>query len=49
MLEREVGVLKGLIEGKDFVLQSCKELKTEPCSKIKELKLKLASQIRNIW
>ncbi|XP_038973540.1 uncharacterized protein LOC103696519 isoform X2 [Phoenix dactylifera] len=48
VLERGVGELKELTEGKDFLLQSCKEQKMELCSKIKELQLKFASQLPNI-
>ncbi|XP_009396210.2 uncharacterized protein LOC103981270 isoform X3 [Musa acuminata AAA Group] len=48
MLKREVQELKEVIDGKDFLLQSYKEQKTELCSKIKELQLKLASQVPNI-
>ncbi|XP_008801442.2 uncharacterized protein LOC103715538 [Phoenix dactylifera] len=48
MLKREVGELKEVIEGKDFLLQSYKEQKVELCSKMKELQLKLASQVPTI-
>ncbi|URD73879.1 hypothetical protein MUK42_08854 [Musa troglodytarum] len=48
MLKTEVSELKGVIEGKDFLLQSYKDQKVEFCSKIKELQLKLASQVPNI-
>ncbi|CAL9084774.1 unnamed protein product [Musa textilis] len=48
MLKREVQELKEVIDGKDFLLLSYKEQKTELCSKIKELQLKLASQVPNI-
>ncbi|RWW12940.1 hypothetical protein BHE74_00030144 [Ensete ventricosum] len=48
MLKREVSELKEVIEGKDFLLQSYKDQKVEFCSKIKELQLKLASQVPNI-
>ncbi|XP_072990070.1 uncharacterized protein [Typha latifolia] len=48
MLRREVGELKEVIEGKDFLLQSYKEQKVELSSKIKELQLRLASQVPNI-
>ncbi|KAL6008583.1 hypothetical protein ACLOJK_034097 [Asimina triloba] len=48
MLKREVGDLKEVIEGKDFLLQSYKEQRTELCAKIKELQLGLASQVPSI-
>lgn len=48
MLKREVSELKEVIEGKDFLLQSYKDQKVEFCSKIKELQLKLASQVPDI-
>ncbi|WOK94977.1 hypothetical protein Cni_G03682 [Canna indica] len=48
MLKREVGELKEVIEGKDFLLQSYKEQKAELCSKIKEMQQKLASQVPDI-
>ncbi|KAJ0970921.1 hypothetical protein J5N97_018880 [Dioscorea zingiberensis] len=44
MLKREVGELKEVIEGKEFLLQSYKEEKVELCSKLKELQLRLAPQ-----
>nr|XP_010918056.1 uncharacterized protein LOC105042509 isoform X3 [Elaeis guineensis] len=48
MLKMEVGELKEVIEGKDFLLQSYKEQKVELCSKMEELQLRLASQVPNI-
>ncbi|KAL6536248.1 hypothetical protein OROGR_012820 [Orobanche gracilis] len=48
MLKREVGELKELIEGKDYLLQSYKEHKGELSMKIKELQMRLDSQLPNI-
>ncbi|MQL87909.1 hypothetical protein Taro_020460, partial [Colocasia esculenta] len=48
MLKREVGELKEVIEGKEFLVQSYKEQKAEPCTKVKELQLRIASQVPNI-
>ncbi|XP_050225976.1 uncharacterized protein LOC126675383 isoform X2 [Mercurialis annua] len=48
MLKREVGDLKEVIEGKEFLLQSYKEQKTELAMKIKELQQRLDSQLPNI-
>ncbi|KAL6547544.1 hypothetical protein OROHE_009249 [Orobanche hederae] len=48
MLKREVGELKELIEGKDYLLQSYKEHKCELSMKIKELQMRLDSQLPNI-
>ncbi|ONK71613.1 uncharacterized protein A4U43_C04F10490 [Asparagus officinalis] len=48
MLKREVGELKEVIEGKEFLLQSYKEQKVELSSKVKELQQKLALQVPNI-
>uniref|UniRef100_A0A0D9WKE6 Nuclease associated modular domain-containing protein n=1 Tax=Leersia perrieri TaxID=77586 RepID=A0A0D9WKE6_9ORYZ len=48
MLKREVGELKEVVEGKDFVIQSYKEQKLELCSKIRELQEKLSAQVPNI-
>uniref|UniRef100_A0A0E0G8W8 Uncharacterized protein n=1 Tax=Oryza nivara TaxID=4536 RepID=A0A0E0G8W8_ORYNI len=48
MLKREVGELKEVIEGKDFLLQSYKEQKVELSSKIRELQEKFSSQVPNI-
>ncbi|OAY70958.1 hypothetical protein ACMD2_21205 [Ananas comosus] len=48
ILKKEVGELKEVIEGKDFLLQSYKEQKVELCSKMKELQLRLESQVPNI-
>ncbi|EOY10211.1 Intracellular protein transport protein USO1 isoform 3 [Theobroma cacao] len=48
MLKREVGELKEVIEGKEYLLQSYKEQKTELSMKIKELQQRLDSQLPNI-
>jgi len=48
LLKREVGELKEVIEGKDFLLQSYKEQKVELSSKIRELQEKLSAQVSNI-
>ncbi|XP_025807889.1 uncharacterized protein LOC112886265 [Panicum hallii] len=48
LLKREVGELKEVIEGKDFLLQSYKEQKVELSSKIRELQEKLSAQVPNI-
>ena len=48
MLKRDVGELKEVIEGKDFLLQSYKEQKVELCSKIGELQERLSAQVPNI-
>ncbi|CAM0945497.1 unnamed protein product [Alopecurus aequalis] len=48
MLKREVGELKEVIGGKDFLLHSYKEQKVELCSQIRELQEKLSSQVPNI-
>ncbi|KAK4422253.1 hypothetical protein Salat_1807600 [Sesamum alatum] len=48
MLKREVTELKDLIEGKDYLLQSYKEQKSELSMKIKELQQRLDSQLPNI-
>lgn len=48
MLRREVGELKEVIDAKDYLLQSYKEQKTEMSAKIKELQLKLDSQLPSI-
>lgn len=48
MLKREVGELKEVIEGKEYLLQSYKEQKTELSVKIKELQRRLDSQLPNI-
>ncbi|KAF8380797.1 hypothetical protein HHK36_028291 [Tetracentron sinense] len=48
MLKREVGELKEVIEGKEYLLQSYKEQKTGLSSEIKELQYRLASQLPNI-
>ncbi|KAK1548753.1 hypothetical protein Q3G72_007233 [Acer saccharum] len=48
MLRREVGELKEVIEGKEYLLQSYKEQKTELSMKIKELQQRLDSQLPNI-
>ncbi|XP_010276969.1 PREDICTED: uncharacterized protein LOC104611562 isoform X2 [Nelumbo nucifera] len=46
MLKREVGELKEVIEGKEYLLQNYKEQKAELSSKVKELQQRLASQGR---
>ncbi|KQK00067.1 uncharacterized protein LOC100844800 isoform X2 [Brachypodium distachyon] len=48
MLKREVGELKEVIGGKDFLLHSYKEQKVELCSQIRELQGKLSLQVHNI-
>lgn len=48
MLKREVGELKEVIEGKEYLLQSYKEQKSELSMKIKELQQRLDSQLPNI-
>ncbi|PIN10670.1 hypothetical protein CDL12_16736 [Handroanthus impetiginosus] len=48
MLKREVSELKELIEGKDYLLQSYKEQKSELSMKIKDLQQRLDSQLPNI-
>ncbi|KAG9142252.1 hypothetical protein Leryth_007691 [Lithospermum erythrorhizon] len=48
MLRREVGELKEVIEGKEFLLQSYKEQKVELAMKVKDLQQKLDSQLPNI-
>ncbi|CAA0838389.1 Unknown protein [Striga hermonthica] len=48
LLKREVHELKELIEGKDYLLQSYKEQKSELSVKIKELQQRLDSQLPNI-
>ncbi|MCL7025171.1 hypothetical protein MKW94_011676 [Papaver nudicaule] len=48
MLKREVGDLKEVIEGKDYLLQSYKEQRVELSSKVMELQQRLASQVPNI-
>ncbi|KAG6752044.1 hypothetical protein D5086_024597 [Populus alba] len=48
MLKREVGDLKEVIEGKEYLLQSYKEQKAELSMKIKELQHRLDSQLPNI-
>ncbi|MBA0632777.1 hypothetical protein Godav_001457 [Gossypium davidsonii] len=48
MLKREVGELKEVIEGKEYLLQSYKEQKLELSVKIKELQQRLDSQLPNI-
>ncbi|KAM6555500.1 hypothetical protein CsatB_002519 [Cannabis sativa] len=48
MLKREIGELKEVIEGKDYLLQSYKEQKAELSLKIKELQQRLDSQLLNI-
>ncbi|KAG2708797.1 hypothetical protein I3843_05G190400 [Carya illinoinensis] len=48
MLKREVGELKEVIEGKEYLLQSYKEQKAELSMKIKDLQQRLDSQLPNI-
>lgn len=48
MLRKEVGELKEVIDGKDYLLQSYKEQKSELSMKIKELQQRLDSQLPNI-
>ncbi|KAG8472234.1 hypothetical protein CXB51_034484 [Gossypium anomalum] len=48
MLKREIGELKEVIEGKEYLLQSYKEQKLELSMKIKELQQRLDSQLPNI-
>ncbi|XWS58694.1 hypothetical protein CRYUN_Cryun08bG0056700 [Craigia yunnanensis] len=48
MLKREVGELKEVIEGKEYLLQSYKEQKMELSMKIKELQQRLDSLLPNI-
>jgi peptidoglycan hydrolase CwlO-like protein len=48
-LKKEVGELREVIEGKDFLIQSYKEQKVELYGKVKELQIKLAaSEVTNI-
>ncbi|XP_078148129.1 uncharacterized protein LOC144543663 isoform X2 [Carex rostrata] len=48
MLKKEIMELKEVLEGKNYLLKSYKEEKAELCLKIKELQLRLASQVPNI-
>ncbi|CAN1258526.1 hypothetical protein LINPERPRIM_LOCUS9914 [Linum perenne] len=48
MLKREVGELKEVLEGKEYLMQSYKEQKSELSVKIKELQQRLDSQLPNI-
>ncbi|KAD3068869.1 hypothetical protein R6Q59_017137 [Mikania micrantha] len=48
ILKKEVGELKELIEGKDYLLQNYKEQKIELSLKVKELQHRLDSQVPNI-
>lgn len=48
MLKREVRELREVIEGKEYLLQSYKEQKTELSVKIRELQQRLDSQLPNI-
>lgn len=48
MFKREVSELKELIEGKDYLLKSYKEQKSELSVKIQELQHRLDSQLPNI-
>nr|GMC96575.1 Leucine-rich repeat-containing protein [Ipomoea batatas]GMD26071.1 Leucine-rich repeat-containing protein [Ipomoea batatas]GMD35270.1 Leucine-rich repeat-containing protein [Ipomoea batatas]GME04570.1 Leucine-rich repeat-containing protein [Ipomoea batatas] len=45
VLKREVDELKEIIEGKEYLLQSCKEQKVELSTKIKEMQHRLDSQL----
>ncbi|XP_071722343.1 uncharacterized protein [Rutidosis leptorrhynchoides] len=48
MLKREIGELKELLEGKEFLLRSYKEQKSEMSVKMLELQQRLDSQLPNI-
>ncbi|XP_010241455.1 PREDICTED: uncharacterized protein LOC104586051 [Nelumbo nucifera] len=48
ILKKEVAELKEVIEGKEYLLQSYKEQKTELSSKVQELQEKLASRVPSI-
>lgn len=48
MLRREVGELKEVIEGKEYLLQSYKEQKAELCLKVTDLQQRLVSQVPSI-
>ncbi|XP_058106243.1 uncharacterized protein LOC131249450 [Magnolia sinica] len=48
MLKREVEELKEAVEAKEFLLRSYKEQNMELCSKMKELQLRLVSQVPSI-
>ncbi|EOA16967.1 hypothetical protein CARUB_v10005195mg [Capsella rubella] len=48
MLKKEVGELKEVIEGKEYLLRSYKEQKIELLQKVKELQQRLDSQVPNI-
>ncbi|KAL8152256.1 hypothetical protein V2J09_010016 [Rumex salicifolius] len=48
MLKKEIGELKEVIEGKEFLVQSYKEQKLELSIKIRELQQRLDSQVPNI-
>lgn len=48
MLRKEVGELKEVIDGKEYLLRSYKEQKTELLQKVKELQQRLDSQLPNI-
>ncbi|KAK3029768.1 hypothetical protein RJ639_038890 [Escallonia herrerae] len=48
MLRREVGELKEVIEGKEYLLQNYKEQKSELSMRVKELQQRLDSQLPNI-
>ncbi|WCJ27751.1 hypothetical protein M5689_009477 [Euphorbia peplus] len=48
MLKREVGELKEVIDGKEYLLQSYKEQKAELSMKVKELQQRLDCQLPNI-
>lgn len=48
MLKREIGELKEVIDGKEFLVQSYKEQKSELSIKLRELQQRLDSQVPNI-
>ncbi|KAK2980379.1 hypothetical protein RJ640_014552 [Escallonia rubra] len=48
MLRMEVGELKEVIEGKEYLLQNYKEQKSELSMRVKELQQRLDSQLPNI-
>ncbi|KAM0054729.1 hypothetical protein Hdeb2414_s0006g00198121 [Helianthus debilis subsp. tardiflorus] len=49
ILKKEIGELKDLIEGKDYLLQNYKEQKSELSLKVEELQHRLDSQVANIF
>ncbi|PKA61133.1 hypothetical protein AXF42_Ash006029 [Apostasia shenzhenica] len=48
LLKKELGELREVIEGKDFVIQSYREQKLELCSTVKELEQRLESHQQHI-